>query len=50
MKNGTYTTKVMTLDGTVYDLGKFKHPPKHDHLMGCSGCLVVNAWTELETD
>ena len=44
---GTYTTKVQTEDGRVYDLGKMEHPPKHEHLFSCPGCNVVDAWTEL---
>ncbi len=41
-----YTTKCKTQDGTVYDLGEREHPPKHEHLVACPSCLVVNAWTE----
>ena len=48
VSDGTYTTKCRTADGVVYDLGEHEHPPKHDHLLGCPSCLVVNAWTEAE--
>lgn len=46
MELGTYTTKVQTEDGAVYDLGKLEHAPKHEHREACPGCLIVNAWTE----
>jgi hypothetical protein len=42
----TFTTKVKTKDGTVYDLGKLEYPPQHNHKGGlCPICEVVNAWT-----
>lgn len=40
------TTYVQTRDGKVYDLGKFQHPPKHQHpgFGVCPECAVKNAW------
>jgi len=43
----TFTTKVKTKDGSVYDLGELEYPPQHSHKGGlCPSCEVVNAWTE----
>lgn len=52
MTNGTYTTKVTTQDGRVFDLGEGQRVPKcgeekHSATSSCPRCLIVNAWTEL---
>jgi len=49
---GTYTTKLKTQDGKIYDLGEKQYPPRHYHpgLAPCPECFVVNAWTEKVDD
>ena len=46
----SFTTKVKTLAGKVFDLGKFEFPPKncpgHKDEVTCPKCLIVNAWPE----
>ena len=46
----TYTTKVKTKDGKVYNIGERQYVPYHNHPREatCPGCQVVNAWMEKE--
>lgn len=50
IENGTYTTKVKTGLGVIYDLGAGQRVPgkcgTHADENSCPRCLVINAWTE----
>ena len=50
MTRGYYTTLVKTAEGTVYNIGERERVPQHNHPREatCPGCMVVNAWMELE--